>query len=149
MKKQDGEPWAFWEEVPLERLTPAQWESLCDGCGKCCLNKIEDEDTGEIFFTNVACRLLDLKTCQCSNYKGRKKQVPDCQILTPSKVRRLPWLPATCAYRLVAEKKPLPPWHHLISGSRNTIHSRGMSVRGRIISEKGVKDLAKHVVDWD
>ena len=139
---------AFWKEKTLEQLEPSEWESLCDGCGKCCLNKIEDEDTGDLVFTNVACKLFDSKACGCKNYNKRRRIVPDCQILTPKKVRKLIWLPSTCAYRLVAEGKDLPPWHHLISGSKSTVHKVGASVKGKVVSEEHVKDLEDHVVDW-
>ena len=138
----------FWQEKTLEQMSPAEWESLCDGCGKCCMNKIEDEDTGELLFTNVACELFDAKTCRCVSYKKRKRFVPDCQQLTPKKVRSLPWLPKTCAYRLVAEKKPLPKWHHLVSGSKETVHKAGVSMKHKSVSSKQIKDLEDHVVDW-
>ena len=139
---------AFWKEKTLEQLEPSEWESLCDGCGKCCLNKLEDEETGDLVFTNVACKLFDSKACSCKNYSKRKRFVPDCQILTPKKVRKLIWLPSTCAYRLVAEGKDLPQWHHLVSGNRNTVHKVGASVKGRVVSEENVKDFEDHVVDW-
>lgn len=141
---------AFWEIKQLEEMTAYEWELLCDGCGKCCLNKIEDEETGVIYHTSVACKLFDSKTCQCQNYPNRRKIVSDCQQLTPKKVRSLPWLPSTCAYRLIADGKKLPPWHHLISGSRSTIHKQGESVRGRVISEGTIKveALEDYVIDW-
>ncbi|MFW7377332.1 MAG: YcgN family cysteine cluster protein [Oligoflexus sp.] len=138
----------FWKTKTLDTLSPHEWESLCDGCGKCCMNKIEDEDTGEISFTNVACKLFDAKQCRCQNYNKRRKFVPECQILTPKKVRSLAWLPGTCAYRLLAEGKDLPEWHHLVSGSRTMIHKVGASMKHRVISEKYVKNLEDHVVDW-
>lgn len=139
---------AYWEEKSLDEMTPKEWEDLCDGCGKCCMNKLEDEDTGELFFTNVACRLFDAKTCQCKDYKKRHRIVGDCVSLTPKKVRRLSWLPTTCAYRLLAEGKGLPDWHHLISGSRNTIHNKGFSMKHKTLCETKVDDLEKHLVDW-
>ena len=138
----------FWRFKSLDELSPIEWELLCDGCGKCCLNKLEDEDTGDILYTNVACRLFDLKSCRCSNYVNRRRLVPDCHQLTPKKVRRLPWLPASCAYKLIDQGHELPEWHHLRSGSRQTIHKQGCSVRGRIVSENDVKDLEEHIVDW-
>ena len=139
----------FWEDKNLNQMTTSEWESLCDGCGKCCLNKVEDEDTNEIFFTNVSCQLFDHKKCTCKNYKNRNKYVPDCHMLTPKKVRQLRWLPSTCAYRLINEGKPLQPWHHLISGSRSTVHKAGISVKGRmILPETAIKDLSKHIVTW-
>ncbi|MDB5571656.1 MAG: uncharacterized protein JWN93_2839 [Hyphomicrobiales bacterium] len=140
----------FWKK-PLEEMTEPQWESLCDGCGRCCLVKLEDEDTGDIHFTNVTCRLLEAGTCRCSDYPGRKAKVPDCIKLTPQSVREIPWLPPTCAYRLVAEGKDLYPWHHLVSGSRETVHQAGISVRGRVgPSEDDVEleDMLDYIVKW-
>jgi len=128
----------FWRAKTLEEMTEAEWEALCDGCGRCCLNKLEDIDTGEISWTDVACKLLDRETCRCSDYKNRRKTVPDCVQLDPENVRELNWLPPTCAYRLVAEGRGLYWWHYLISGDRETVHSAGVSVRGRAVSE----------VDW-
>ena len=134
----------FWE-LPLAELSAAEWEALCDGCGKCCLNKIEYEDDGSVDFTCVACRLLDGQSCQCSSYPNRHDFVPDCIVLTPGKLDEISWwLPATCAYRLRAEGKPLYPWHHLISGDRDAIHRAGMSVQGRTVSELDVDED-----DWD
>ncbi|WP_425358037.1 YcgN family cysteine cluster protein [Notoacmeibacter marinus] len=130
MKKQDSTP--FWVAKPLEDLTPDEWESLCDGCGKCCLAKLEDEDSGDIYWTSVGCRLFDAKACRCKDYDNRLSLVPDCVDLTPEQVRALPWLPSSCAYRLVAEGKALPSWHHLVCGDRERIHERGESVRGRV-----------------
>lgn len=134
----------FWD-LPLAELSAAEWEALCDGCGKCCLNKIEYEDDGSVDFTCVACRLLDGQSCQCSSYPNRHDFVPDCIVLTPGKLDEISWwLPATCAYRLRAEGKPLYPWHHLISGDRDAIHRAGMSVQGRTVSELDVDED-----DWD
>ena len=139
---------AFWEAIPLAEMSAAQWESLCDGCGKCCLYKLEDEYSGEVFVCNVACQLLDLETCRCSDYQYRRKIVPDCTVLTLARIAEFQWLPVTCAYRLLAEKKPLPEWHPLISGDNSTVHSAGISVRGRVISELDVDDLQQHITDW-
>jgi hypothetical protein len=136
----------FWEK-PLAELNRAEWESLCDGCGKCCLHKIEDADTGRIYATNVACKLLDRHSCRCSNYRERKAFVPDCVRLTAGQVGKLSWLPSTCAYRLRSEGKPLPDWHHLISGSRETVHEAGISVRGWTVSENEAGDLEHHMID--
>jgi uncharacterized cysteine cluster protein YcgN (CxxCxxCC family) len=136
----------FWDK-PLEQLSRAEWESLCDGCGKCCLHKVEDEDSGEVYPTNVACKLLDRETGRCSNYRGRRAFVPDCIRLTADKVDRLAWLPSTCAYRLRAANKPLPDWHYLISGDREAVHRAGMSVRGWTIGEQDAGDLEYHVVE--
>ncbi len=138
----------FWKIKKLEEMTRMEWESLCDGCAKCCLHKIEDFDTAEIFATNVACKLLDLKSCRCSNYENRKRHVPDCQILTPKKVRSLTWLPSTCAYRLIDQGKDLPSWHPLITGHAHTVHKAGISVRNRVIPERDNMDLEDFVVDW-
>lgn len=122
----------FWKTVPLEAMTPTQWEKLCDGCGKCCMAKLEDEDTGEIYWTSVGCRLFDAGRCRCRDYADRLSKVPDCVGLTPQNVRTIPWLPRTCAYRLVAEGADLYWWHHLVSGSRDTVHEAGVSVRDRV-----------------
>jgi uncharacterized cysteine cluster protein YcgN (CxxCxxCC family) len=137
----------FWEEKPLSQLDRGQWEALCDGCGKCCLHKLEDEETGDVYPTNVACRLLNRKSGQCRDYKNRKRFVPDCVQLTPDKLDHLDWLPSTCAYRLVADGKPLPDWHHLISGDTETVHEAGMSVRGWTVSEDEAGELEYHIVD--
>jgi len=136
----------FWE-APLDSLDRAQWEALCDGCGKCCLNKVEDEDTGRIYPTNVACKLLDLQSCQCSDYRGRRAIVPECIRLTPNKIEDYVWLPSTCAYVLRATDKPLPEWHYLVSGDRQTIHDAGMSVQNRAISEVHAGPLENHIVE--
>ena len=134
----------FWE-LPLAELDKAEWEALCDGCGKCCQNKLEFEDTGELAFTRVACKLLDGETCQCGSYANRHDFVPDCVVLTPKKLREIAWwLPSTCAYRLRAEGKPLYDWHYLISGDRESIHRAGASVRGWTVSELSVTED-----DWD
>ena len=134
----------FWE-LPLNSLKPDEWEAMCDGCGKCCLNKIEYEDTGEVDFTRVACRLLDNDTCRCSCYANRHDYVPDCIVLTPKKLKEIAWwLPATCAYRLRAEGKPLFAWHYLISGDPETVHTAGISLRGQTVSEASITED-----DWD
>jgi uncharacterized cysteine cluster protein YcgN (CxxCxxCC family) len=126
----------FWKTKTLEEMTPAEWESLCDGCGKCCLSKLEDEDTGEIYWTSVGCRLFDPATCRCHDYPGRKAKVPDCVQLTPQNVRTIDWLPRTCAYRLIALGEDLAWWHHLVSGSRETVHEAGISMRGRVTAHE-------------
>jgi uncharacterized protein len=136
----------FWE-APIQSLDRAQWEALCDGCGKCCLNKVEDEDTGRIYPTNVACKLLDLTSCRCADYRHRRAIVPECLRLTPRDIDNFVWLPSTCAYVLRAAGEPLPDWHYLVSGSRETIHDAGMSVRHRAISELHAGPLENHIVD--
>ena len=135
-----------WER-PLSSLDRSEWESLCDGCGKCCLHKIEDDFTGEIQATNVACRLLDRHSCRCSNYRARRAFVPDCIRLDAGNVERFQWLPSTCAYRLRAEGKPLPDWHPLLTGDPESVHKAGMSVRGWTISEDEAGDLEHHLTD--
>ncbi len=137
----------FWEERTLRELDRGQWEALCDGCGRCCLHKLEDEETGELFATNVACRLLNRNTGQCRDYRHRKRYVPDCVKLTPDKLDDLEWLPTTCSYRLVAEGKPLPDWHYLVSGDPETVHTAGVSVRGWTVSEDEAGELEYHLTD--
>lgn len=137
----------FWE-LPLEKLDRAEWEALCDGCGRCCLHKLEDADTGEVIATNVACRLLDTRTAQCSDYRNRKAFVPDCLRLTPRIVAEVSWLPPTCAYRLRADGEPLPEWHYLLSGDREAVVRAGVSVAGRVISETDAGPIEHHIVDW-
>ena len=135
----------FWETVPLKKMTAPEWEALCDGCGKCCLNKIEFEDTGEVAFTRVACRLLDGETCLCTNYENRKAFVPDCVQLSPKTLPKIAyWMPRTCAYRRLHEGKPLPDWHYLLSGDREAVHREGMSVRGWTVPEYEVTED-----DWE
>lgn len=137
----------FWER-PLADLNRAEWEALCDGCGKCCLHKIEDADTGAIEDTNVACKLLDCSTAQCSDYRNRRAFVPDCLRLTLKIVEDVPWLPSTCAYRIRAEGRPLPGWHYLISNDREDVVRAGVSVAGRVISEVDAGPLEHHIVEW-
>lgn len=136
----------FWE-APLASLDAGQWEALCDGCGKCCLHKLEDEDTGRIYPTNVACRLLDLTTARCGDYKHRRRHVPDCLTLTQSKVDDLEWLPQTCAYRLRAEGEPLPEWHYLVCGDRDAVHRAGESIVGWTVGESVAGPLENHLVE--
>ena len=136
----------FWQ-APLETLDRGQWEALCDGCGKCCLHKVEDEDTGRIYPTNVACKLLDLQTSQCSDYRNRRALVPDCLRLTRGKISDFEWLPSTCAYILREAGEPLPDWHYLISGDRESVHAAGMSVKGRALSEIYAGPLEDHIVE--
>ena len=136
----------FWEK-PLAALDAGEWEALCDGCGKCCLHKAEDADTGIVYPTNVACRLLNRRSCRCMNYPERKKLVPDCVRLTMRNVDEIDWLPSTCAYRLRAAGKPLPEWHYLISGDPESVHRAGQSARGWTINEDEAGDLEYHIVD--
>lgn len=138
----------FWE-LPLGELSRAEWEALCDGCGRCCLHKIEDEDSGEISHTNVACRLLDPGTARCTDYRNRKAFVPDCLRLTPRIVQEIAWLPPTCAYRLRADGDPLPAWHYLVCGDREAVKQAGISVAGRVVSETRAGPLEHHIIDWD
>lgn len=141
-------PDRFWDK-PLDALSRDEWEALCDGCGKCCLHKLEDEETGAVMRTNVACRLLDLKTGRCADYRHRKAMVPDCLRLTMKIVLEVPWLPATCAYRLRADGKPLPEWHYLECGDRTAVHRAGQSVIGKAISEVLAGPLEDHIVPDD
>ncbi len=136
----------FWEK-PLPELDRGEWEALCDGCGRCCLHKLEDEDTGELYPTNVACELLDRRNGGCTDYTHRKKRVADCVVLKKDRLDELEWLPVTCAYRLRAAGEPLPDWHYLVSGSRETVHEAGQSTRGWTVSEVDAGDLEWHVVD--
>ena len=122
----------FWETVPLVGMTAGQWESLCDGCGKCCMTKLIDDDTDELYFTTVACRLFDAGACRCTDYANRQSKVPDCVRLTPENVKTIPWLPSTCAYRLVAEGRPLYDWHPLVSGDPASVQNASMSMHGRV-----------------
>lgn len=140
----------FWRRLSLEDMSAAQWESLCDGCGRCCLNKLEDADTGAIEWTSIACRLLDAGSCRCSDYGSRSEKVPDCVTLTAHKVRTLTWLPPSCAYRLVAEGHELYWWHPLVSGDPDTVHEAGVSVRGRTVGEMEVPstEWESFIVTW-
>src|SRR5690242_9304614 len=138
----------FWKTKRLEDMTDAEWESLCDGCGRCCLHKLRDEDTEALAFTDVACRLLDLKTCRCRDYPNRQKRVPDCVQLTPATVREVDWLPPTCAYRRLAEGKDLAWWHPLVSGDPDSVRRAGVSAGSRAVGERQAGPLEHHVVSW-
>ena len=131
-------PAPFWRTQTLEQMTPSQWESLCDGCARCCLLKLEDEDTDEVYLTRLSCKLLDVGKCRCSDYPNRFSKMPDCIQIDAEKVRTLPWLPESCAYRRVAEGRDLAWWHPLVSGSPDTVHEAGISVRGWARSEAKV-----------
>ena len=141
----------FWEEKSLDEMTKEEWESLCDRCGKCCLNKIQYEGNKHVIYTNVTCKLFDLKKCSCANYKNRKALVKDCIQLTPEEVKNNADLPSTCAYRLIHNRKPLKPWHHLISGSYDTVFKQESSIlKNKITDETNVSDddLDRHIVRW-
>jgi hypothetical protein len=141
----------FWKAKTPAEMTHEEWESLCDGCGRCCLHKFEDENTGKVYYTSVACRLLDTETCRCRDYENRHRLVPDCRVLTPDKINEFKWLPSTCAYRRVAEGKELEWWHPLVSGTTETVHQADISVRDKIISEKYVDEnqLEAYIIVWD
>jgi uncharacterized protein len=130
----------FWETKSLAQMNRAEWESLCDGCGLCCLVRFEDEDTGEIVPTRVHCRLFDSEGCRCTNYGQRRRHVPDCIKLTPHNIDALPWMPASCAYRRLHEGKTLPLWHPLVTGDPESVHAAGVSVRGQTVSEATFED---------
>ena len=137
----------FWETKTLAELDSGQWEALCDGCGKCCIHKLEDEETGELHPTNVACRMLDRRAGQCKDYRNRRAYVPDCVRLTVKNVYTTDWLPSTCAYRLRANGEKLPDWHYLVSGDREAVHRAGQSTRGWTVSEDDAGELEFHLVD--
>lgn len=140
----------FWEEYSLSAMSAAEWEALCDGCGRCCLHKLEYEDCGEIDYTDVACKMLDIDTAKCRDYPGRKTHVPDCVQLTPENVGTINWLPPTCAYRRLNEGRDLPRWHPLLSGDPASVQRARISVIGRVLSETEVneEDIEEHVIHW-
>ncbi len=140
----------FWETKSLADMTPQEWEALCDGCGRCCLHKLEEVETGQIYYTDVACRLLDTQRCRCTRYSQRTHLVPDCLVLTPEKVGQYRWLPTTCAYRRLAEGKGLAWWHPLVSGDPDTVRRAGISVHGKVVRERTtlLQHLDKHIVNW-
>ncbi len=140
----------FWKTKTFEEMTPDEWESLCDGCAKCCLHKIEDMDTGEVFFTNVACWLLDINTCRCKDYQHRSEVVSDCLVLNPELLKEINWLPESCAYRRLVEGRDLAWWHPLVSGDQNTVLQAGISICGKIVPEDMVNldRIEERVVDW-
>lgn len=149
IRRHVGRP-RFWERYPLAELSNAEWEALCDGCGKCCLNKLEDEDTGEVALTRVACRLFDDDSCRCGQYDIRLQFVPECVVLTPAKLDKIAyWLPSTCAYRLLHEGRPLYPWHPLLSGDPETVHAAGVSARGITVPEFEIpeEDWEDHIIE--
>ena len=140
----------YWKKKTLAEMNKEEWEALCDGCARCCLYKFQDEDTGEVYYTNVVCRLLDTYRCRCTDYPNRARLVPTCVVLNPDLVKQLNWMPKTCAYRLLAEGKDLEWWHPLVSGRAETVHEAGISVRHRVIAEKdaNMEDLEDYIVDW-
>lgn len=138
----------FWRRKSLSEMSAEEWDQLCDGCAKCCLIKLEDADTGEISYTDIACRLLDLGVCRCMQYANRRRLVSDCVVLTAEKLAELDWMPSTCAYRLIAEGRDLPWWHKLVSGDPETVHRAGISVRGRVVPEDRGDDPEDRIVDW-
>ena len=140
----------FWQEYTIDELNSAEWEALCDGCGLCCLVKLEDEDTSEVVYTKVSCHLLDCETAQCKDYPNRKDHVPDCIQLTPDLLRQINWLPSTCAYRRLKEGKALPNWHYLISGDKTSVRKARKSAAGKCLSENDIdpEDIDRYVVRW-
>ena len=139
-------PW--WEAKKLHDMTRDEWEQICDHCSKCCLHKLEDEDDGMVYYTDVACSLVDPKTCHCTEYLNRQKHVPDCVKLTVANIDQIQWMPPSCSYRVLKEGGHLPEWHHLLTGDKNSIHKAGKSIKGKYIDESAVDDLEEHVVEW-
>ncbi|WP_455203861.1 YcgN family cysteine cluster protein [Kaarinaea lacus] len=139
----------FWKSKTLQQMSKAEWESLCDGCAKCCLHKIEDIDSGDLYFTNIVCFLLDLDTCRCGDYEHRRELVPDCvNVYEHGDVQSLNYMPSTCAYRLLANGDDLPDWHPLVSGDPESVHRAGQSVRGRVFVESEDLVVEDHIVEW-
>ncbi|MCQ8129781.1 YcgN family cysteine cluster protein [Methylomonas rivi] len=139
---------AFWQTKTLREMTADEWEAVCDRCGKCCLVKLEDEDNGDIALTRVACKLIDLKSCLCTGYGKRCSVVPECVDLTQHDFAEFQWLPSTCAYRLLHNGQALPEWHHLISGSAESVHNAGQSIRDYAIHESPQLDPEDHIIEW-
>jgi len=139
---------SFWKTKKLPEMTTEEWESLCDNCGKCCLHKLEDEDSGEIVFTSVACKLINLTTCRCTRYNERTQLVPECLNLKQNNFTQYHWLPSTCAYRLLNEDKELPAWHPLVSGTTASVKKAGVSIRSYAIKESMAVNLEDHVIEW-
>jgi uncharacterized protein len=139
---------SFWKTKKLAEMTTEEWESLCDNCGKCCLHKLEDEDTGKIHFTSVVCNLINLKTCRCTRYSERTRLVPECLDLKQHDFAEFNWLPATCAYRLLSDGKPLPDWHPLVSGTVQSVKNAGVSISSYAMKESDIDDLEDHIIEW-
>ncbi len=138
----------FWESKKLSEMTTTEWESICDGCGKCCLNKLEDEDSGEIFFTSVVCDLIDLESCQCTRYSERTTLVPECLDLKQHDFAEYNWLPTTCAYRLLIDGKPLHSWHPLVSKNKDSVKEAGVSIASYAMKESDIDNLEDHIIEW-
>ena len=138
----------FWKRKRLADMDQAEWEALCDGCGRCCLHKLRDEHTDRVIYTNVACRLLDLRSCACSDYARRQRKVPDCVQLSAEGLSEIDWLPPSCAYRRIHEGRGLAWWHPLVSGRRESVHEAGISARDRVVGEREAGPLEHHIVDW-
>lgn len=141
---------AFWKQKTLQQMSRQEWESLCDGCAQCCVVKLEDDDSGHVYYTDIVCQLLDQENCRCGDYQNRCTRVPDCVQLTPDNLRQLHWMPYDCAYRRLHEGRELAWWHPLVSGSRDSVHQAGVSVAGKVISETevDVEDIESHIIDW-
>ena len=142
------ETMSFWKTKTFQEMTSEEWESLCDNCGKCCLIKLEDDKTGELFYTSVACNLIDLKTCRCMRYRDRTQLVPTCLDLRQHDFQQFNWLPSTCAYRLLSEKQDLPSWHPLMSNSSRSVEQAGISIKSYALKESDVEDPRDHVIQW-
>lgn len=140
----------FWIQKSLQEMSQEEFEAVCDGCGKCCLHKLEDEESGDVFYTKVACRFLDHTSCRCQSYETRQQKVPDCVVMTPATVAETYWLPETCAYRLLDQGLPLFDWHPLVSGDPESVHKAGMSVANKVVAEEAVDldDLEDYVIRW-
>lgn len=138
----------YWKYKKLEEMTTEEWESICDGCAKCCVIKFEEDETGHILQTDVVCKLLDLGSCSCTKYDQRKVLVPDCISITPQNILQLKWMPASCSYRLLAEGKDLPSWHPLLTGDRQSTQKAEKSVQGRVVSETEVDDIEDRIIGW-
>ena len=141
----------FWKTTPLSDMSPDEWEALCDGCGKCCVIKLEDVDDGTIYYTDIGCKQLDTSSCRCKDYSNRKAIVPDCVILKPDSLDALPWMPTSCAYRLINEGQDLPRWHPLITGNAQSTHDAGQSVKDKIFTEGDIAedDYPDHIKNWE